>query len=380
MTKKIYKVIAIILIFIATANNVNSQIVFTDVEPDVTVNEFLQGYAINFDNDDKIDAHLTLLDGGGIVWTMLLIPDDNEDANYVVNQGGNDGGAKVLNIGDEISPSSDYFIIGDGWGDLLYGYWVDDGEYGYWTDTQTEKYLGFKFDIDGSYHYGWVHLSTIIHATDDMEFTIHSYAYNSVPDEVILAGDEGEGVIVKEPTHNAIDVEFNATVSANFSYDISVIDLSAVTIKNAENVAVTGVVAVLEADNQTITISHDDFVENTTYTVTIPENSVQDGDLNGNVEIVWNFTTKLAENILEQNSEISVFPNPTTGTFTINNLKASERPLSVEIIDITGKVVNSQPVTQNSQLEFDLSAYPKGIYIIRINSEDKVFTSKLILK
>ncbi len=271
--------------------NASSQIVFTDVEPDLTITEFGQGYSIDFDNNDKIDTHLTLLTGGDIVWTMLLIPDENEDANYVVNQGGNDGGAKVLSIGDEISPASDFFIIGDGWGDLLYGYWVDDGEYGYWTDTQTDKYLGFKFDIDGSYHYGWVHLSTIVHATDDMEFTIHSYAYNSVPNEAILAGDQGQGVIVILPSQNETAVEFDAVVSVNFSYDISEVDLSNIEIKDDANISVTGVSAVLEADNRTFTISHDNFVANMTYTVTVPENSVQDDELNGNEEIVWNFTT-----------------------------------------------------------------------------------------
>ena len=50
-----------------------------------------------------------------------------------------------------------------------------------------EGYLGLRFMIAGEIHYGWARLS-IPSATG---FTLKDYAYNSVPDEAIVAGDDG---------------------------------------------------------------------------------------------------------------------------------------------------------------------------------------------
>ena len=65
-------------------SNLVSQIIYTDVDPDVTVSEFLQGYGIDFNLDDKIDVHITLLNNVG-VWVMHLIPDSDTDFTYVVD-------------------------------------------------------------------------------------------------------------------------------------------------------------------------------------------------------------------------------------------------------------------------------------------------------
>ena len=89
----------------------NSQIVYTDVEPDSVVNEFLQGYAVDFNNDSKSDVHLVLLDNIG-VWVMRLIPDNSGDSVYVINEGGDAGGAAVLNFEDNISTCNRNIIFG----------------------------------------------------------------------------------------------------------------------------------------------------------------------------------------------------------------------------------------------------------------------------
>jgi len=187
----------IVLSFFLLHHTLNAQIVYTDVVPDTTVNEFLQGYGIDFNHDDKIDVHLTLLDNVG-VWVMLLIPDSELDEVSVVYDGEE---ASILELGNFISPTSDYWELGSGWGGLLYGYWDGDGAYGNWVDTQLDKYLGIKFSHNSSFHYAWIHLSTDIHAYDDYEFTIHGFAYNSTAEEGIEAGDMGTGVGITE-AHN----------------------------------------------------------------------------------------------------------------------------------------------------------------------------------
>jgi len=172
-----------------------AQIVYTNIDPDSTVNEFLHGYGVDFNHDDKIDVHLTLLDNVG-VWVMLLIPDNNTDETFVVYDGEE---ASILENGDNISSSSNLYQLGSGWGGLLYGYWENDGEYGNWVDTQENKYLGIKFNINDHNYYGWIYLSTVIHNIDDMEFTIQSFAYNSMAEEGIIAGDMGQNVGLSFP-------------------------------------------------------------------------------------------------------------------------------------------------------------------------------------
>jgi hypothetical protein len=125
MKKNYLKAIALFFCLAVVASNAKPQIVYTDLEPDVTVSEFLQGYGVNFNGDNKIDLHITLLDNVG-VWVMHLIPDANMDLTYVVYDGEE---ACVLNEGDDISPASNLYQLGTGWGALLYGYWEGNGEY-----------------------------------------------------------------------------------------------------------------------------------------------------------------------------------------------------------------------------------------------------------
>ena len=80
--------------------------------------------------------------------------------------------------------------------------------------------------------------------------------------------------------------------------------------------------------------------------------------------------------------KIKIFPNPTSGIFTIKNLETSSNPSSIsniEITDITGKTIKQLSI-DNYQLSIDLTNQPSGIYFIKINIAKETFVSKLILK
>ncbi len=86
-------------------------------------------------------------------------------------------------------------------------------------------------------------------------------------------------------------------------------------------------------------------------------------------------------NINEKNqTEFSLhcYPNPTNGLFTIQNLKGSKRPLSIEITSITGQVIKRLS-TKNEQLKIDISNHPKGIYFVKIKTDEISYTEKIIL-
>lgn len=67
----------------------------------------------------------------------------------------------------------------------------------------TDRYLGFKFVILGEVHYGWARLSvTAGHERqfDDVVGTLTGYAYETIPDKPIIAGQiTGPDVITLEP-------------------------------------------------------------------------------------------------------------------------------------------------------------------------------------
>jgi len=205
-----------LLSIIIFQNILSAQIVYTDVVPDTTVNEFLQGYGVDFNHDDKIDLHITLLNNVG-VWVMLLIPDSELDEVSVVYDGVE---ASVLEFGDDISASSNYWELGSGWGGLLYGFWDGDGTYGNWIETQENKYLGIKFQFENHFYYGWIYLTTIIHDFDDNEFTVKSFAYNSTAEQGIEAGDTGGGVGISQMGNKSVSVYPNPAQNTLYFDDI----------------------------------------------------------------------------------------------------------------------------------------------------------------
>lgn len=79
----------------------------------------------------------------------------------------------------------------------------------------------------------------------------------------------------------------------------------------------------------------------------------------------------------------TVYPNPTTGKFTVtlNNAKASKG--SVSILSVSGKTISAKAVelTAGTQvLQFDISANPPGMYLVKVVSGEEVRMEKVILQ
>jgi hypothetical protein len=86
-------------------------------------------------------------------------------------------------------------------------------------------------------------------------------------------------------------------------------------------------------------------------------------------------TQFLANNTFESASKTKLYPNPSNGIVKI----ATETPVDVVVMDITGKTVfTMNQVTNESQM--NLSSLQKGIYMAKIISEGSEETQKIILK
>jgi hypothetical protein len=73
------------------------------------------------------------------------------------------------------------------------------------------------------------------------------------------------------------------------------------------------------------------------------------------------------DNIVQTNHSILVYPNPTTAIINIQLNKASETPLVVSFMDVTGKLLLTNTIPANSRLEkINVSRYTQGTYVLRI--------------
>jgi hypothetical protein len=77
------------------------------------------------------------------------------------------------------------------------------------------------------------------------------------------------------------------------------------------------------------------------------------------------------------NMGLLIYPNPSNGLINIKTTGPMIKPLEIEIIDITGSVV----CRKSGYIEqIDLSGYHKGIYLLKIKMDEKVYSNKVIIQ
>jgi hypothetical protein len=81
----------------------------------------------------------------------------------------------------------------------------------------------------------------------------------------------------------------------------------------------------------------------------------------------------------EKISEVSVYPNPANSNFNIE-IPDSYVGGEFSIIDLTGKVVLRDRITQSAIKQVDISNLNDGIYLIRLNNGAEHFTDRLLKK
>lgn len=116
--------------------------------------------------------------------------------------------------------------------------------------------------------------------------------------------------------------------------------------------------------------------------------------VNGNITISITDTPVFIEenqasSIIEigiKDDNINIFPNPTSGIFTIEskNLPAGQTGIqSIEITNVKGQKIFHEMIKRNNSdfsKKFDVSGYPKGIYIVEVRSEKLINAKKLVLE
>ncbi|KAA9331134.1 T9SS type A sorting domain-containing protein [Adhaeribacter soli] len=94
-----------------------------------------------------------------------------------------------------------------------------------------------------------------------------------------------------------------------------------------------------------------------------------------NVSIISYMPTGLKANLLQ--SQLSVYPNPSNGTFKVDLPQGKTYELTVT--DLTGKVIMTQS-TSGGLNQLQLNKAAKGIYLLKVKGENGTATRKLIIE
>jgi hypothetical protein len=88
------------------------------------------------------------------------------------------------------------------------------------------------------------------------------------------------------------------------------------------------------------------------------------------------------ESTSDQNSDdltVACFPNPATTEITVNILGVSGQMVDLKLSNINGKVVYQSKFALNELRPIDVSNYPRGFYILRVNVSGKSNALKIVL-
>jgi hypothetical protein len=77
---------------------------------------------------------------------------------------------------------------------------------------------------------------------------------------------------------------------------------------------------------------------------------------------------------------LSVYPNPSTGNILTVHIETNERNMNVDIFDQVGQRLPVAMLQSDNTFQFDISAIPDGLYIVRVKSSVKTVSQKVIIK
>ncbi|MBK7572482.1 MAG: T9SS type A sorting domain-containing protein [Bacteroidetes bacterium] len=194
LLRKLSAFIFTAMLFSASAN---AQIVYTDVTPDQVISATTipstEDYNIDLNNDGINDYKISCSRSGGI---CPLAPSSRLYINFISDSALNSNavvtGTSItyplaMNLNDSISSGLSFSSFGYLRRNTSGG--PCTGTFGVWSYS-IDRYLGLKLIVGGNTYYGWARMQIDV-VTGIPSCTIKDYAYNSIPNQPILAGDTG---------------------------------------------------------------------------------------------------------------------------------------------------------------------------------------------
>ena len=167
MLKKLNKIIAMLFV----ANTSNAQIVYTNVIPDFAGSS-ANSYTLDLNNDLINDFSINIASGSVIfsVFNLNQFSGANHPTIFYI-------GPYAYSSGTSIDASLSSWSSGSS------GIMSISGD-GFWNNA-SDKFVALKLKVGSNTYYGWVRLDVNSTAS---AFVVKDYAYNSIANQPILAG------------------------------------------------------------------------------------------------------------------------------------------------------------------------------------------------
>lgn len=163
--------------FLILPSFIFGQIVHTDVDPDSLVSGV---YELDVNNDEQPEFIIKAVNEGGInIVRAEGISVKDSLAGFYAGFPNVSGFPYALSSDEDISINRSWVDKGILGGD--HSIIMEDAK---WNTVQS-RYLGLRFEIDSSVHYGWARLKM---GTSYASFTVREYAYNATPMQPINSG------------------------------------------------------------------------------------------------------------------------------------------------------------------------------------------------
>ena len=126
--------------------------------------------------------------------------------------------------------------------------------------------------------------------------------------------------------------------------------------------------------------NHQDADDISDMEITFTDEAFTNGDASvvetySQTNLIVDFDNNVSVNSINNNN-ISIYPNPTTDFITI---ESSITPSNITITDITGRTIQNFTIQKHQNLTtIDLSDFNNGIYIVKIQIDNEILTSKII--
>lgn len=102
----------------------------------------------------------------------------------------------------------------------------------------------------------------------------------------------------------------------------------------------------------------------------------------GNYTLAFKSSSPVSTKEITSVSNFSLFPNPTTGTFTLSMIINQLEPMQLHIFNSIGQVVYEELVRSQGKYQktIDLSSNSKGIFLIQLVSKEGVIGKKILVQ
>lgn len=214
--------------FLAT-HNIQSEVIYTDIDPDIILNDDGEATGIDMDLNGSID--FTFLKNIGAYYTdwssefnyftaLWCGPEimENEIAGSSFTVGSAAYSSFITHRPYAIPENFDVDIMlsfqNDGYQMMAYRVFNEEGNLinlgGNWWPEKTNAYIGVHFmDADEKYHYGWIRV-TVSDSTENL--IIHDYAYELSPETGIKTGSLISTSISSNPSKENINIYCDGNV------------------------------------------------------------------------------------------------------------------------------------------------------------------------